>query len=232
MNLKTEDINKTFSICMTSIVNEIVNAEQTREEEQRLENIRLNEERQHQILIRNSINEHFANLKKMVKSVFAKPSELSQFLLDKVLNKPREHHFLNRQVMVKKGRTKPCPEFDSLIGAGAIVAMSMKMKDVRFQMIDLVKIDTLSSEQNQFFLALGIPSIGFQVDAKSICQIEPIAYQYRQAQGGALYMEECHISTSFSVPANPELRNVLKNLCEFSIFCDTLLKKHQHLITS
>lgn len=226
MNLTIASINEVFAICKTSILNEMSQAEQIRAETQRLENINLAEKRKREIRIRNEINKSFADLKEMVKSVFAEPSELSQFLLEKVLNKSGQYHFLTRQVFIEEGPAKPCPELDS------VMATSMKPEEVIIQLIDLVEIGSLSSERNRFFLALGIPSLGFQVDAKTICQAEPIAYRYVQAEGGALFVEECHISTSFSLPANVELRDELERLCDFMIFCDTLLKRHQNLITS
>ena len=225
MNLTTAAINEAFSICKASVVNEMVQAERTRIEEQRQEDIRLNEERRLELEMRGDVKMSFSNLKKMVKSVFAEPSELSQFLLEKILNKSG-HHFLTRQVMTKKGRAKPCPEF------GGLMATPMNMENVILKLIDLVEIDSLSSERNRFFLALGIPSLGFQGDAKSLCQTDLVAYQHRQAEGGATFVEECYISTSFYSPANAELRDALKNLCDLKVFCDTILKKHQHLITS
>jgi len=226
MNLTTAAINEAFSICKTSVVNEMAQAEQTRVEEQRQESVRLNEEHRLELEMKGDIRIRFANLEKMVKSVFSKPSELSQFLLEKVLNN-RGHHFLTRVIMTKKGRAKPCPEF------GGLVATSMKTENVEFQLIDLVEIDSLSSERNRFFLALGIPSLGgFKVGDKSLCRVEPVVYRYIQAQGGATFVEECYVSTSFSLPANAELRDALKNLCDLKIFCDTILKKYQHLITS
>jgi len=225
MNLTTPAINEIFSICKTSIVDEILKVEQALAEERRLENIRLKEEYLRENRIRNSIDEHFANLKQMVKDVFSEPSELSQFLLEKVLNKCGQQS-LSRRTMVEKGPAKLCPEI------GGFSAIPMKMIDINFQLIDLVEIDSLSSERSRFFIGLGIPSLGFQVDAKSLCQAEPITYVYRKAEGGALFVEEFHIYTSFSKPANSELRNVLKNLCDFKMFCHTILKKYQHLITS
>jgi hypothetical protein len=226
--MNIEDINRAFVYNRGMTFHKKAQAEIDRE---RLENFskvkQIKAEQRRRRLVK-SIQSHFKNLEKFVKEVFAEPSELSQFLVEKVLSVPG-CRLIARQKFVEC--EKKDDNFPTLIPDVTLSVSIGNLEKEYFAAIDLVKIESLSNEKSEYFISLIVPNntaLGSK-PRNDLRDIELVVYEHRCLASGFESDEETYLSYP---PANVELRESLKSLRDLNVLCEVLLNRYQHLITS
>lgn len=209
------------------ILHEKTQAEISRKQQEQAESIRAEKSRRKQQSLVNSIQSHFKNLDKFVKEVFSEPSELSQFLIEKVLGRS------NFRSITREKFVDCEPEKDDLptLIPEVHLSVSQRIEKEYFDVIDLVRIESLTSEKGEYFIALIVPKGGVfgNKPRNDLRDAELIVYEHRCQAHGFQTDEETYLSHP---PANVELRETLKSLKNLNVFCEVILKRYQNLITS
>jgi hypothetical protein len=228
MNLQLQDINRTFVYNKGMILHEKTQTEIARKQQEQAEIRRAENSRRKQQSLVNSIQSHFKNLEKFVKEVFAEPSELSRFLIEKVLSVPG-CRLISRQKFVEG---EPMDDdYPTLVSGSTLSVTSGHFEKEYFDSIDLVRIESLSNEKSEYFVALIVPNIRAlgNEPRNDLRDMELVVYAHKNGNYGFESDEEDQVSHP---PANVELRDTLKYLKDLNVFCQIILKKYQHLITS
>jgi len=223
-----QDINGTFAYNKGLILHERSQAEIARKRKEQSEKARAENINRKQRALRNSIQSHFNNLNKFVKEIFSKPSELSQFLIEKVLSTPG-CRLISRQKFVEF-KTKS-DDFPTLVDDEMVPQVSGHFEDEYFDAIDLVRIESLSNEKSEYFIALVVPNrraSGNKI-RNDLRDVELVVYKHKQEEFG---FERDYEDCILYPPVNVELRDILKSLNDLNVFCGVILKKYQHFVTS
>ncbi len=226
MNLK-EELNRAFIYNRGMVLHESNLAEMSRKRQEKLKKIKTERARRKQLSLISSTQSHFRNLQKFVTDIFAEPSELSQFIIDKILIS-NYFRFISKQKLVQ---CEPREQDDLLeLIPGARLLVSSRLKEECFHIVDLAEIKSLSTEDLEYFVAL-IISESESSDSKKrndLKGIELIVYEHKKQSIGFLNNEEVYMSNP---PVSAELCQTLKNLKDLNEFCRAILNNYQHLIT-
>jgi hypothetical protein len=233
MNIQT--INRAFVYNKGLILHEKSLSEASLQKEEELKKARAKRAERKRLALIRGIQSTFKKTEKFVKEIFAEPSALSRFLIEKVLSQPSfiflNRYVINDNVVIPNLETSSEENPIDFISGAKIICSGFVNKEA-FEVINIAKIESLSDEKKQCFVALIILKrflFSGQKNKNDLQNVSLVIYEDRIDRCGFRCVEEIYISHP---PANMELLKKLKSLNDPNFFCRSILEMYQNLIAS